>query len=396
MERKLDDNRGISENTNACLDMATGDYIGLFDHDDLLHPSALYEYMQAICGQDADFLYSDENTFHETPADAYWPHYKPDYSPDTLRSYNYICHFTVFSRELLARAGGFRSEFDGSQDHDMILRLTHRARGIAHISKVLYLWRSLPTSVASDINSKTYAINAGRSAVEAFLREEKGINAEVESTEVFPTMYRIRYPMEGKPRVRVILDARLKRGLDAVILRAGNLMGRSTDGEFQINFETNSFIRSLWAYINLGECPVTILENTEEFSPIDSVASAVLKLAGADSRFSIFHVYNNHTVTMADILAAIRSHGFDVKTVSEEHFRQTLAETAKHEEESRTVISLMAYANRVQEDLKEVKGEQRFTTNALFRLNFKWPIIDDAYLERLFWSLDTLGFFSLL
>ena len=195
---------------------------------------------------------------------------------------------------------------------------------------------------------------------------------------------------------RVILDARLKRGLDAVILRAGNLMGRSTDGEFQINFETNSFIRSLWAYIHLGECPVTILENTEEFSPIDSVASAVLKLAGADSRFSIFHVYNNHTVTMADILAAIRSHGFDVKTVSEEHFRQTLAETAKHEEESRTVISLMAYANRVQEDLKEVKGEQRFTTNALFRLNFKWPIIDDAYLERLFWSLDTLGFFSLL
>lgn len=112
--------------------------------------------------------------------------------------------------------------------------------------------------------------------------------------------------------------------------------------------------------------------------------------------FSIFHVYNNHTVTMADILAAIRSHGFDVKTVSEEHFRQTLAETAKHEEESRTVISLMAYANRVQEDLQEVKGEQRFTTNALFRLNFKWPIIDGAYLGRLFWSLDTLGFFTLL
>jgi len=210
--RKLERNGGISENTNACLDMAEGEYISLLDHDDLLMPNALYEVRNAIEKTGADFLYSDELIFRSPKVTRIIGiRVKPGFSPDTLLTNNYICHLTVFSRELLARAGGFRSEFDGSQDHDMILRLTHRAGGIAHISKVLYLWRSLPTSVASDINSKTYAINAGRSAVETFLREEKGINAEVESTEVFPTMYRIRYPMEGKPRVRVILDARKEK-----------------------------------------------------------------------------------------------------------------------------------------------------------------------------------------
>ena len=193
---------------------------------------------------------------------------------------------------------------------------------------------------------------------------------------------------------RAILNARVNRGLDAVILRVGNLMGRHTDGEFQINFETNAFMRSLWAYIRLGQVPVTILEQPAEFSPIDSVANAVLTLAGADSRFSIFHVNNNHAVTMADLMAVVRQHGFDVKTVSEEEFRNTLSEATKHEEESRTVLSLVAYSNKEGDDLALVEADHRFTVNALFRLGFKWPIIDDSYLERAIWSLDSFGFFT--
>ena len=211
--RKLEKNGGISENTNACLEMATGDYIALFDHDDLLMPNALYEMRSAIEKTNADFLYSDEMIFRsprrDKPAGI---RMKPGFSPDSLRANNYICHLTVFSRELLEKTGGFRKAFDGSQDHDMILRLTDRAERIAHISKVLYLWRSIPGSTASDIRSKTYAIDAGRSAVESFLRERRGISARVESTEVFPTMYRVFYPIGGEPGVRVIVDARRELG----------------------------------------------------------------------------------------------------------------------------------------------------------------------------------------
>jgi len=193
---------------------------------------------------------------------------------------------------------------------------------------------------------------------------------------------------------RVILDARVKRGLDAVILRAGNLMGRHTDGEFQINFETNAFMSSLWAYVKLRKCPFSILEKPVEFSPIDSVAEAVLKLAEVDGRFSVFHMNNNHNVTIADLMDAFRRHGFDVQTVSDEEFRETLAEAAKHEEESRTVLSLVAYSDREGEALQMVDSDRRFTINALFRLGFRWPIVDDGYLEKMIWALDSLGFFT--
>ncbi len=192
---------------------------------------------------------------------------------------------------------------------------------------------------------------------------------------------------------RAILEARVHRGLDAVILRAGNLMGRHSDGEFQVNYETNSFCRSLWAYVRLGACPVTVLEQPVEFSPIDEVARAVLTLAGADDKFSVFNMYNNHAITMADLIAALQRHGYQISIVPETQFQQILSDAAKHEEQSTAVISLVAYKNKKGEDLVPVDASYRFTTNALFRLNFRWPIIDDAYLEKVIWALDTLGFF---
>ena len=200
---KLEKNLGISENTNACIRMATGEYIALFDHDDLLHPSALYEVMRAICEHGADFIYTDENTFSEEARDAYNPHFKPDFSPDTLRSYNYICHLSVFSRELLDSVGYFRSEYDGSQDYDLILRLTEKAKKVFHIRKILYYWRAHKNSVAQDVGAKPYTVTAAKKALAAHL-ERCGLKGEVLDSSV-PTTYHIKYEIDGNPLISIII-----------------------------------------------------------------------------------------------------------------------------------------------------------------------------------------------
>lgn len=137
--KKLLKNEGISGNTNACYKMATGEYIGLFDHDDVLHPSVLYEYVKVINEQNADYIYCDEITFKNGDLNKMITmHFKPDYAIDNLRANNYICHFSVFSRNLLEGTELFRTKFDGSQDHDMILRLTDAAKKVVHVPKALY------------------------------------------------------------------------------------------------------------------------------------------------------------------------------------------------------------------------------------------------------------------
>lgn len=163
--KKLEKNEGISGNTNACLAMATGEFIGLLDQDDILHPSTLYEYVKVINEKDADYIYCDETTFKSGNIDHMLTmHFKPDYAPDNLRANNYICHFSVFKRDLLQGTELFRSQFDGSQDHDMILRLTDEAKNVVHVPKLLYYWRCHATSVASNIEAKPYAIEAARGA----------------------------------------------------------------------------------------------------------------------------------------------------------------------------------------------------------------------------------------
>lgn len=202
--KRLEKNLGISENTNACIDMAGGDYIALFDHDDILHPSAFYKYMQAICEKDADFIYCDEDKFSTLGEGFYDAHFKPDFAPDNLRSNNYICHFTVFKRSLLDKAGRFRKEFDGSQDHDIILRLTEKAEHIVHIPEILYHWRVSAASVASDPYAKPYTIEAGINAVSEQL-ERLGLDGTVESSPIHPNIYRIRYEIKDNPLVSILI-----------------------------------------------------------------------------------------------------------------------------------------------------------------------------------------------
>ncbi len=243
--KKLEKNLGISGNTNACIHMATGEYISLFDHDDLLHPAALFEVMKAICDQGADFIYTDENTFHQTPADAYCPHFKPDYAPDTLRANNYICHLTTFQASLLETVGEFRPECDGSQDFDMVLRLTEQAKKIVHIPKILYYWRSHPNSVASGIGAKPYVINAAKKAVSDHL-ERVGLKGEVLDSAV-PSMYRLKYDIIGDPLVSILIPnyehkAELKTCLESIY-------AKTTYSNFEILvIENNSSSQEIFDY----------------------------------------------------------------------------------------------------------------------------------------------------
>ena len=205
--RKLQKNEGIAANTNSCFGMASGDYIALFDHDDVLHPSVLYEYMKAICDEGADYIYCDEATFKGNKSIDHMItlHFKPDYAPDNLRANNYICHFSAFDRKLIEGMNLFRPEFDGSQDHDMILRLTSRAKHVVHVPKLLYYWRSHAGSVAADINAKSYAVDAAKGAVAAHLRNQGYENFEISSTKAFETIFRIKYEIQGNPLVSIVI-----------------------------------------------------------------------------------------------------------------------------------------------------------------------------------------------
>lgn len=222
----LDHNYGISGNTNECLKLASGDYIGLFDHDDILHPAALFEYAKAINETGADYIYCDEITFEGDSIDHMIVlHFKPDFAIDNLRGNNYICHFSAFSRELLDEAGVFRSAYDGSQDHDMILRLTAKARKVCHVPKALYYWRSHKASVAQDINAKTYAVDAAKRAVHDHILEIYGMDAKVESTRAFPTIFRIRYPLPKKPLISIVIPNRdhmedLSRCVESIVAKS--------------------------------------------------------------------------------------------------------------------------------------------------------------------------------
>ncbi len=254
--RKLEKNEGISGNTNECYRMATGQYIALFDHDDILHPSVLFAYMKAICEQDADYIYCDEATFKNGNIDHMITlHFKPDYAIDNLRANNYICHFSAFSRELLEGTELFRSEFDGSQDHDMILRLTTRARKVVHVPQLLYYWRSHKASVASDISAKLYCIESARGAIADHLRACGMEHFEITSTRAFETIFRIQYELTGYPKVSIVIA---NKDHAADLSRCvSSILDRSTYENYEIIIvENNSTSREIREYYEeIGKHP---------------------------------------------------------------------------------------------------------------------------------------------
>lgn len=201
---KLENNLGIAENTNAAMRMADGDFIVFGDHDDELHPTALFECMRELERYpQADFIYSDEDKIIEATGHHTEAHFKSDLNLELLRSNNYICHLSVVKKSLADKVGGLYTQFNGSQDHDYVLRCVEKAECVRHIPRILYHWRINDNSTAKSASTKTYANTAGVNAVSAHLKR-MGIDGEVKNG-VAPGFYDIRYKLTEKPLVSVII-----------------------------------------------------------------------------------------------------------------------------------------------------------------------------------------------
>ena len=201
----LGENKGISGNTNAAIEMATGDFIVLADHDDTLAPDALFECVKAINKDpEIDVVYTDEDKLDIDGGELFEPHFKPDFNPDLLTSVNYICHLFVVNHELLLEVGLFKEEFDGAQDYDFILRCTEKARKICHIPKALYHWRCHQDSTASNPESKLYAFEAGARAVKAHY-DRLGIPVKSVEKGIDYGIYHTTFEITGDPLVSVII-----------------------------------------------------------------------------------------------------------------------------------------------------------------------------------------------
>lgn len=201
---ELTENKGIAGNTNAALEMAQGEFVGLLDHDDLLAPNALYEIVRALDeDRNLDAVYTDEDKVTTELDEHFQPHLKPDFNLDLLRSNNYICHFFVVRCSIVQKVGGFCQEFDGAQDHDFIFRCIETAEKVGHIPEILYHWRTHKASTADNPASKMYAFDAGKRAIEAHLKRT-GTEGIVSHT---PDLgfFRVKYPVQGQPLVSVII-----------------------------------------------------------------------------------------------------------------------------------------------------------------------------------------------
>lgn len=202
--KDVPENEGIAQNTNAALAIATGDYIGLLDHDDLLTPDALYEVVKMINENDRpQVLYSDEDKITMDLSEHFQPHMKPDYNKDLLRSNNYITHFFVAERMLVEEVGGEDGEYNGAQDYDLILKCTERAKGIAHIPRILYHWRVHKASTADNPASKMYAFDAGKRAIEDHLKRCGEIGKVSHEKDL--GFYRVKYQVQGSPLISIII-----------------------------------------------------------------------------------------------------------------------------------------------------------------------------------------------
>ena len=217
----LGKNDGISENTNEAIKMATGEYIGFLDHDDTLSENALYEIVNCLNkDKSVDFIYTDGDKLDQNYM-YFDPYFKPDFSPETLECNNYITHFVVVKKDLIDKIGMLDSKYNGAQDFDFVLRATEKSKKIVHIPKVLYHWRVHRESTAFLPDTKPYAFEAGKRAVEAHLNRI-GKKANVEESQDVPGAYKINYEIVGNPNVTIIIPNKdniklLKRCINSIL-----------------------------------------------------------------------------------------------------------------------------------------------------------------------------------
>jgi glycosyltransferase involved in cell wall biosynthesis len=244
----LKKNLNISGATNEAVKKATGEFIGIFDHDDLLWPNALFEVVKALNQDDKiDFLYSDEDKITEDRFDHLGYFFKPDWNPDFLRSVNYFTHFTVVRKTIYDKVGGERTEFNGAQDWDLYLRVVDATDKIHHIPKVLYSWRVHDLSTAKSTDAKPYVVNAQRAALEDDLNRRGVVGARVEQDKIHPGYWNVTYPVVGQPLVSIVIPSKnqykiVKRCIDSIY-------AKSTYGNFEIILvDTGSDDDKVWNY----------------------------------------------------------------------------------------------------------------------------------------------------
>ncbi len=244
----LGENKGISGNTNEAIKMATGDFIALLDHDDLLAEYALYEVVYAINKfPNSEFLYSDEDKIDEND-NRYDAYFKPDFAPDTLRCQNYICHFSIFKKELMQKLDGFKEDYDGAQDYDIFLRMSEitKPKNIFHIPKILYHWRVHSESTAKlNSHAKNYAFEAGKKVIEDHLKRI-GLEGTV-SSGCIEGIYRIDYKVQGEPKVSIVIPN--KDGKDILKVCIDSILKKSTYKNYEIVVvENNSENEEIFEY----------------------------------------------------------------------------------------------------------------------------------------------------
>ena len=194
---------------------------------------------------------------------------------------------------------------------------------------------------------------------------------------------------------KAVLEAVANDKLDGKIIRVGNLMSRHSDGEFQVNANTNGFMRFLRAYASIGKFPVSGMDEAVEFSPIDYTAAAVMCLAGTNSKFTVFQACNGHNIEMGDVVELLNKCGIKIDVVKDKVFLESLNTALKDEKKNMLISGLISYATSDNDRTEEFIGyDNSFTTKALYRLGFKWPIINEKYLANALNALATLGFFD--
>ena len=244
----LGENKGIAGNSNEAIKMATGEYIALLDHDDELAEYALYEVVKCInLNPDVEFMYSDEDKMDEN-SNRYDAYFKPDFAIDTLRCQNYICHFSIFRKDLMEKLGGFKEGYDGAQDYDIFLRMSETVdpKNIKHIPKILYHWRVHSESTAKlDSNAKNYAFDAGIKALEDHLKRV-GLKGTV-SKGCIDGIYRIDYEVIGNPKVSIVIPS--KDGKDILSVCINSILEKTTYQNYEIVVvENNSETDEIFEY----------------------------------------------------------------------------------------------------------------------------------------------------
>lgn len=222
----LKTNQHIAGATNKSLEMARGEFIGLFDHDDLLWPNALHEVVKALnVDKSIDFIYTDEDKITEDRHEHLGPFFKPDWNPDFLHSVNYITHFSVVRKTLLEQLGGLQMEYNGAQDWDLFMRITNVTDKIHHIPKILYSWRIHDLSTAKSTDSKPYVVEAQRQALLSDTIRKGYNNAIVEQDERHKGYWHVKYEVKGKPLVSIVIPSKnqfkiVKRCIDSIYAKS--------------------------------------------------------------------------------------------------------------------------------------------------------------------------------